>query len=94
MSRASESGSDPGFEELLYFVDGRAEQWVGEERRVLVAGDVAHVPMDVVHGTYNVFDEPVTFLAMLSPATWERACGPLLDSDHFLIPSSRTPPIS
>jgi hypothetical protein len=35
----------------------------GAEKRVLKAGEVAHVPMDEVHGTYNVFDEPVVFLA-------------------------------
>ncbi len=58
----------PCMEELLYYVDGRAEQWVGTEKRILKAGDVAHVPMNEVHGTYNVFDEPVTFLAVLSPA--------------------------
>ncbi len=56
-------------EEFLYFVSGKAEQWVGEESRILGPGDVAHVPIDVVHGTYNVFDEPVVFLAALSPAT-------------------------
>ncbi|MBI5433071.1 MAG: cupin domain-containing protein [Planctomycetes bacterium] len=58
----------PCMEELLYYVEGRAEQWVGTEKRILKAGDVAHVPMNEVHGTYNVFDEPVTFLAVLSPA--------------------------
>lgn len=58
----------PCMEELLYFVEGRAEQWVGAEKRILKAGEVAHVPMNEVHGTYNVFDEPVIFLAVLSPA--------------------------
>jgi quercetin dioxygenase-like cupin family protein len=55
----------PCFEEALYYLDGRAEQWVDGERRVLGPGDVAHVPTDVVHGTYNVFDAPCTFLAIL-----------------------------
>ena len=55
----------PCFEEALYYLAGRAEQWVDGERRVLGPGDVAHVPTDVVHGTYNVFDEPCTFLAIL-----------------------------
>src|SRR5262245_63550623 len=32
----------PCMEELLYYVEGRAEQWVGREKRVLSAGDVAH----------------------------------------------------
>jgi quercetin dioxygenase-like cupin family protein len=65
----------PGFEEVLYYLDGKAEQWVGQDCRVLSAGDVAHVPMNEVHGTYNVFDGPVTFLAVLSPATFD---GPAL----------------
>ena len=62
-------------EEMLYYVAGRAEQWVGREKRILGPGDVAHVPMDEVHGTYNVFGEPVVFVAVLSPA---RIDGPAL----------------
>jgi len=65
----------PHMEEMLYYVSGRAEQWVGRERRVLGPGDVAHVPMDEVHGTYNVFEGPVVFVAILSPA---RIDGPML----------------
>ncbi|MBL8861237.1 MAG: cupin domain-containing protein [Planctomycetes bacterium] len=65
----------PALEEALYYVSGRAEQWVGRERRVLGPGDVAHVPRDEVHGTYNDFREPVVFLAILSPAVFE---GPAL----------------
>jgi quercetin dioxygenase-like cupin family protein len=65
----------PAMEELLYVVSGRAEQWVGRERRVLGPGEVAHVPIDEVHGTYNAFDETLVFLAMLSPATF---AGPAL----------------
>lgn len=58
----------PHMEELLYVVAGRVEQWVGRESRVLGPGELAHVPMNEVHGSYNVFAEPVTFLAVLSPA--------------------------
>jgi quercetin dioxygenase-like cupin family protein len=65
----------PCMEELIYCLAGSAEQWVGRERRVLRPGDVAHVPMNEVHGTYNVFQEPVTFLAILSPAKFD---GPAL----------------
>lgn len=61
----------PGMEEVLYYVSGRAEQWVGESSKVLGPGDVAHIPMNVVHGTYNIFDGPVVFLAILSPAVVE-----------------------
>jgi quercetin dioxygenase-like cupin family protein len=65
----------PAMEEVLYYVSGRAEQWIGREKKVLRAGEVAHVPTNEVHGTYNVFDEPVVFLAILSPAVFE---GPAL----------------
>lgn len=56
----------PCFEELLYVIDGKVEQWVGSNKRVLGPGELAHVPRDEVHGSYNVFQEPVTFLAILS----------------------------
>ena len=65
----------PAMEELLYVVEGRAEQWVDRESRVLGPGELAHIPTNEVHGTYNVFDEPLTFLAVLSPAKFE---GPAL----------------
>ena len=65
----------PCLEEVLYVVSGRAEQWVGREKRVLAAGELAFVPTNEVHGTYNVFAEPVVFLAVLSPAVFE---GPAL----------------
>ncbi len=65
----------PAMEELVYVLTGRAEQWVGREKRILGPGEMAHVPMDEVHGTYNVFDAPVVFLAVLSPAVF---AGPAL----------------
>lgn len=65
----------PAMEEIVIVVSGRAEQWVGREKRVLGPGELAHVPMNEVHGTYNVFEAPVVFLAILSPAAFE---GPAL----------------
>ncbi len=58
----------PTREELIYIIAGRAEQWVGRERRVLKPGEMAFVPMGEVHGTYNPFPEKLIFLAILSPA--------------------------
>ncbi|MCC7015139.1 MAG: cupin domain-containing protein [Planctomycetes bacterium] len=65
----------PCMEELLYVVEGRLEQWVGREKRILGAGELAHIPKDVVHGSYNVFKERAVFLAVLSPAVFD---GPAL----------------
>ena len=57
----------PTLEEIIYIVEGRAEQWVDQTRQVLEAGEMAHIPVNMVHGTYNPFDEPMVFLAILSP---------------------------
>lgn len=57
----------PTREEIIYVVSGQAEQWVENEYRILKAGEIALIPQDAVHGTYNPFDEDVTFLAILSP---------------------------
>ncbi|MCB1212037.1 MAG: cupin domain-containing protein, partial [Verrucomicrobiales bacterium] len=58
----------PHREEIIYVIYGRAEQWVGHERRILKAGEMAHIPPGVVHATYNPHKEPLVFLAILSPA--------------------------
>lgn len=65
----------PGREEVLYVIDGSAEQWIDREKLILGAGDGAFVPQDVVHGIYNDGERAVRFLAILSPA---EADGPLL----------------
>jgi len=58
----------PHREEIIYVVYGRAEQWVGEEKRILGPGEIAHIPPGTIHATYNPHAEPLVFLAMLSPA--------------------------
>ena len=65
----------PSMEEIIYVISGTAEQWVDRESRHLGPGDIAHIPRDVVHGTYNAGPETLVFLAILSPARFE---GPAL----------------
>ena len=65
----------PEMEEIIYVLSGQAEQWVEREQRILAPGEIAHIPVDVVHGTYNPFETPLEFLAILSPAKFE---GPAL----------------
>ncbi len=65
----------PAMEEIIYVVSGRAEQWVDRDTRMLGPGEIAHIPMDVVHGTYNAGTDTLVFLAILSPAAFE---GPAL----------------
>ena len=69
----------PAMEEIIYIVSGTAEQWVDQDKRILKAGDSAHIPRDVVHGTYNAGEDTLVFLAILSPAKFE---GPALLDVH------------
>ncbi|HEX6938081.1 MAG TPA: cupin domain-containing protein [Longimicrobiales bacterium] len=61
----------PTMEEIIYVISGVAEQWVGREMRRLGPGEIAHIPRGEVHGTYNVGEETLVFLAILSPAVSE-----------------------
>jgi len=65
----------PSREEIIYVVDGVAEQWVDREQRRLKAGECAFIPAEVVHAIFNSSRKPMTFLAILSPA---EAPGPFL----------------
>jgi quercetin dioxygenase-like cupin family protein len=65
----------PEREEIIYIVDGVAEQWVDTEKRRLKAGDSVFIPRKVVHAIFNSSKKPMTFLAILSPA---KAKGPFL----------------
>jgi quercetin dioxygenase-like cupin family protein len=65
----------PAMEEIIYVVSGLAEQWVDREARRLGPGEIAHIPKDLVHGTYNAGADTLVFLAILSPAIFE---GPAL----------------
>lgn len=58
----------PTREEIIYILSGRAEQWCGQNRRVLGPGEMVLIPKGEVHGTYNPFNERLVFLAILSPA--------------------------
>jgi quercetin dioxygenase-like cupin family protein len=65
----------PAREEIIYIVEGAAEQWVDREKRTLKTGECAFIPAGVVHAIHNVSAAPMTFLAILSPA---EAKGPFL----------------
>lgn len=65
----------PAREEIIYVIDGVAEQWVDREKKTLKAGECAFIREKVVHAIHNVSKKPMTFLAILSPAEAE---GPFL----------------
>ena len=47
----------PEMEEIIYVVDGRAEQWVEQDKQMLTAGQIAHIPTNLVHATFNAGEE-------------------------------------
>lgn len=59
----------PTMDEVIYVISGTAEQWIEKESKTLKAGDSVFIPKDMVHATFNESNEPVSFLAILSPAT-------------------------
>lgn len=59
----------PNMEEIIYVLSGKAEQWLEEESRILESNEAVFIPEDVIHATFNASeDEPLEFLAILSPA--------------------------
>ena len=77
--RAHQFHRHPEMEEIIYIESGTAEQWVDREQRQLRAGESAHIPKGVVHGTYNAGSDTLVFLAILSPA---KIAGPALVDVH------------
>jgi hypothetical protein len=55
-------------EEAVYVLQGVAEQWVGEEVRQLKAGEMAYVPKNTVHATFNSGRGVLRILSVLSSA--------------------------
>ncbi len=88
--RAHQFHRHPTMEEIIYVISGTAEQWVDRKSQTLRAGEMAHIPRDVVHGTYNAGKDTLVFLAILSPANFS---GPALVDVHTEEPwrSLRTP---
>lgn len=78
--RAHQFHKHPEMEEIIYVLSGTAEQWVDRTQKVLRPGDSAHIPPNVVHGTYNAGDTELVFLAILSPA---KSVGPALVDVHM-----------
>jgi quercetin dioxygenase-like cupin family protein len=57
----------PRQEESIYVIEGEVEQWLGEQRRTLRAGDSVFIGADVVHASFNVGDQNAKLLAILGP---------------------------
>ena len=56
----------PGREEIIYVLEGQAEQWVGPEKKLLGPGEMALIPPGMPHMTLNPGPAPLKFLAILN----------------------------
>ena len=57
----------PQQEEVIYVIEGEIEQWLGQEKKTLKAGDSVFIGADVVHASFNVSDANARVLAILGP---------------------------
>ena len=58
----------PQQDELITVLAGRIEQWIGEEKSILEAGDSVYLDADVVHASFNVGDVPARLFVVLAPS--------------------------
>ncbi|MFK7981825.1 MAG: cupin domain-containing protein [Saprospiraceae bacterium] len=61
----------PKQEEVIYVVNGTVEQWVGQEKQILTAGESVFIPADMVHASFNVGDSDARLIAILGPSVGE-----------------------
>ncbi len=69
---------DPGFfhafhkhpdqDEMIVVKSGRVIQWLDDQQAELGPGDSVYIDRDVVHGSYNDFDEAAELQVVLAPA--------------------------
>jgi quercetin dioxygenase-like cupin family protein len=58
----------PDQDEMIIIKSGRVTQWLENEHTELGPGDSVYIDKDVVHGSYNDFDEPALLQVVLAPA--------------------------
>ena len=61
----------PEQDEMIIVKAGRIVQWLGDDHRELGSGDSVHIDRDVVHWSYNDFNEPAHLQVVLAPAYGE-----------------------
>jgi quercetin dioxygenase-like cupin family protein len=68
--RGHDFHTHPNQEELIFVRSGIVEQWVGEERRELHAGDAVFVPKGLAHATFVSADaaSEARLLVVLGPS--------------------------
>ena len=58
----------PEQDEMIIVKAGKVEQWIGDEKTILEAGDSVYLDADVVHASFTVGDETAQLQVVLAPA--------------------------
>lgn len=61
----------PNKEEVIFIIEGEAEQWVETEKQTLGPGSSAYIPASAVHATFNRSDRDLKFIAVITPCSSE-----------------------
>jgi quercetin dioxygenase-like cupin family protein len=61
----------PDQDEMIIVKSGRVTQWLEQASRELGPGDSVYIDRDVVHGSFNDFDETAELQVILAPAMGE-----------------------
>ena len=61
----------PDQDEMIIVKSGRVTQWLAQDSRELGPGDSVYIDKDVVHGSFNDFDETAELQVILAPAMGE-----------------------
>jgi quercetin dioxygenase-like cupin family protein len=72
----------PEQEEVLYVLEGRVEQWLDRERRILTAGDGLFIAPGVVHASFNVNDGLSRIIVAFAPCIGEEGYVPVEVGDQ------------
>jgi quercetin dioxygenase-like cupin family protein len=71
----------PNKEEVIYVLEGEAEQWLDQEKQTLSSGSSVFIGKSVVHATFNRSDKDLKFIAVITPCSSE---GPVQNMvDHL-----------
>ena len=61
----------PNKEEIIYIIEGEAEQWLEQEKRTLGPGSSVYIAASIVHATFNRSDQDLKFIAVITQCSSE-----------------------
>jgi quercetin dioxygenase-like cupin family protein len=61
----------PNKEEVIYIIEGEAEQWIEQEKKTMVPGSSVYIPKSAVHATFNRTDKDLKVIAIITPCSAE-----------------------